>query len=503
MKISLLAVTLVLTLFCVCINQASAAEQAFETQATWRPQCSGEAKSRELILTILSVIAPKLANSAIDAAATALAKAGEHAELARSSAKTVSQPYSMHTNGDLGIAPELGCLVVMRGKTDPGKPGVMLDQMKPEALLMFFEAKLNTVPGKPYFQLVPYRLHVGEFEESSIWSPNEREYTVAISFSTPGIDKPFASTVFTFTGVQKHSDLRADSSQLAGKASEYLSLPQVPENWKKIQEKQEAAAAPYVLAASILVAKEKSELAKPDLAPEPVPTGSPETLAALATVCKAIQVYNDTNPTSPISDGKCSDSADPFRTLTNRETRADNDKPDAQALSADPMLAWAMKTCPSPSKDIQGNLSCDGGTQSQINPEARFGYMLTNTTLVEARPGNRFSAFLGDVLSLTKSDIGKVVEQKVVAPQTEKSKAIAGVISSITSNEVTLADLGVTYAEQALAKLQTSGSYLRESNEVVARAALIRAKIAANDVYRTANLQAPYPELERSKIFGK
>jgi hypothetical protein len=501
-KISLLVVTLVLTLFFANISPVSAAEKTLETQVTWRPQCSGEIKSRELILTILSVIAPKLTSSAIDAAATALVKAGERTELARSSAKTLSQPYALHSNGDLGIAPELGCLVVMRGKSDPDQPGVMFDQTKPETLLMFFEAKLNAVPGEPYFQLVPYRLHVGEFEESSIWSPGERDYTVAISFFTPGIDKPFASTIFTFAGVQKHSDANAGSPLLSGKTSGYLSLPQVPDSWKKIQEKQEAAIAPYVLAASILAAKEKSEFATPDPSPAPAPTESPETSAALATVCKAIEAYNDTHPASPIGDGKCGDNAALSGMTASKDARLNNGKPEAQAPPVDQMLAWAMKTCPSPSKDTQGNLSCDGAKQLQIAPDARFGHIVTNTTLVEARPGNKFSALLGDVLSMTKSDISKVVEQKISAVQTEKSKATADMISSVTSHEVTLADLGVTYAEQTLSKLQTSGLDLRESNEVIARAALIRAKIAANDAYRTANLRAPYPELERSKIFG-
>lgn len=482
---------------CMFVCSSHAADRQLETRVAWSPLCFDEVSkvdaSRSVFLgAVVAALAPKLIGGAVDSAATALKKAGERSELARSTGQAITRPYAVSADADLGMSPEHGCLIVARGEFPASGDGQKSNSIGLDLIssirnpVAIFEAKIKMLAGEPYFQLVPYRLRVMKFEGTSFWSPAEREYTFAVALSVPGADKPFSSPVFSFAGVTEGSDLRMGSAQLAGKASPPLPVPPIPEGGKKAQAVQEAFIAPYVLASSVLTSKARPS--PPRLDPAPNPRRSEAVQSTIIAFCAEIQQYNKLYPKTPLSDPLCA----------NRVAlaRAEVEGKISAAQSPDALLAWASKVCPKPEKDQDGSLACGLDIERPIKAAARFGYMVTDVTVVETRPGNRFAKYLGEALGAAKDELTKATAQQIVPAQAKAADAAEEAAERTARRGVVLADLAVNQAELALAELQASSPPPSASSVTAARAALIRAKIAANDAYRAANLPAPFPDLD-------
>jgi hypothetical protein len=482
---------------CIFVGNSHAADRQLETRVAWSPHCSDEVDkgvaSRSVFLgAVVAALAPKLIGGVVDSAATALKKAGERAELARSTGQAITRPYAVSSDADLGMSPEHGCLVIARGEfratndgTAPSSIGLELISSVSNPVAIF-EAKIKMLAGEPYFQLVPYRLRVAKFEGASFWSPAEREYTFAVALSVPGAEKPFASPVFSFAGVSEGADLKLGSAQLAGKASQPLPLPPVPESGKKAQAVQEAFIAPYVLAGAVLTSRARPSPPRPD--PAPNARRSEAVQSSIIALCAEIQQYNKLYPKTPLSDPLCA----------NRVAlaRADVEGKISDAQSPDTLVAWATKVCPKPERDQDGSLACGLDIERPVKAKARFGHMVTDVTVVETRSGNRFAKYLGEALSASKDELTKAIAQQIVPAQAKAADAAEEAAERAARRGVVLADLAVTQAELTLAELQASSPSPSASSVTAARATLIKAKIAANDAYRAANLPVPFPDLD-------
>jgi hypothetical protein len=490
------ALTLTGVLIAAYAGGCSAAERPLETRLVWSPRCLGETdagtSNRSIFLgAVVAAVAPKLIGGAIDAAATALKKAGEKAETARSQVNTLSRPYAVSKDSDLGISPEHGCLVIARAEFPAQAPASengsglnQLDGMK--GYVYVFEAKVKMLTGESYFQLVPYRLRVGKFEGSSFWSPGSRDYTVALTLAAPGADKPFASTTFNFVSISEDTNLEPGSWQLSGLATAPLALPPVPDSGKKAQAKQEAFLAPYVLATQYILQSIRPTTTKPSMPSDPFK--ETDVVAVTDNLCAKVIEYNKTFPKAPMSDDRCA-----YR--IKLAGAAVDEKVDTYKTFGK-QLGWAKAICPG-SSVVNDDLSpsCLPGTRP-VDPAARFGYMTTTVTVVETRPGNKFAAYLGEALGAAKDDLTKAVAAQVIPAQVQAASDAADAASRTARRGVVLADLAVTQAQQALAELQATTPAPKESDVTAARVALIKAKVQANDAYRLAGDPAPFPELD-------
>jgi hypothetical protein len=445
--------------------------------------------NRSVFLGAVAVaIVPKLIEGAVDSAALALKKAGERAELAQSTGRTISRPYMVTQDADLKVSDEHRCLIVSRGhfpQPVESQEGTIASLTDIEDRVFTFEAKVQHLNGEPYFQLVPYRLRTGKFEGSSFWSPRKREYSVAITMAMVGSDKPFASTVFTFEDVPENDDWNPKTQASMRKKSVLLALPPLPDSGKKAQAKQEAFIAPYVLAEYVIQAKSKS--IPPTVEQPPSPLDSDAVRIATNDLCAKIKIYNKNYPKTPASDPQCS------REITIARAKAESALLASQ--TPDALIDWAGRVCPSPIiKGKDKTISCGVTLVVPVKPDARFGQMVVDISVIEARDGNKFAAFLGEAIGSAKQGLVKAAEQQII-PSQKKALEEAGDAADRTAHRgVILADLAVTQSEQQLAELQATDSPT-ESSITAARALVIKAKIAANDAYRTADLPLPFPEL--------
>jgi hypothetical protein len=483
-RFSLLVVMLSVFMIQGCANQQ------LETRVAWSSTCFQDQPGTEARAAFLGPIAvalaPKLIEGAVDAAALALKKAGERAELAQSSGRAISRPYMVTADSDLQISDEHRCLIVSRGRFPApvaSEEGTLQSLVDVQERVFTFEATVQHLSGEPYFQLAPYRLRVGTFEGTSLWSPNKRELSVAISMTVPGSSSPFASTVFTFEDIQRNTDWNPSNQAAMRKTSPLLALPPLPESGKKAQAKQEAFIAPYVLAESTLIAK--TTTSPPQVAQPPNPLAANDVVAKTDDLCAKVRSYNKDFPKSPISDPKCG------REITL--VKAELDKALLNAQSPDALESWARGVCPKATGTGE-SLKCQASYVPPVKPNARFGHMVVDVSVVEARQGNKFAAFLGNAIGSAKADLTKAIAQQVIPEQKKAVQETKDAADRSAYREVILADLAVTQSEQELVELQASGSP-SASGLTTARALVIKAKIAANDAYRTAGLPLPYPEL--------
>jgi len=473
--------------FCLIVSMnVLAGERNLVTQVNWTSSCSDERRNdgpheKSLLgAALVATLAPKIISGVVDIAATAISKAGERKELARSNTSSVDQPYSISKFGDLSLDSEFLCLRVLRGELE--KDQTELDLRRPEKLLFYFEAEIKELTPEPYFRLEPRRLIVRNFEESSFWSSDRREYTIALSLSNVGSDKPFASTIFTFENVE-HSDKGYDalSSMLLNKASLPMLMPPVADYVKAAQAKQEAYAAPFVFASSLINNPTLPEkITIPDAQIDPTVTASIDSL------CQKIEGYNKKYPKSPITDSLCSNDV--------RIERGNVDKAIAKSTRSPENIKWANTICTIKEDQKDGSVSCKPTGNAPVKVGARFGHMITEVTLVETRPESGFGKFVGETVKAAAPDIDKALQQQLIPSQRKAAEDAANEAARTAHQGTLLADLNVTKSEQALNELQLASAPPSEQTD--ARVALLKAKIAANSAYRTANLPVPYPELE-------
>lgn len=484
MRFSLLAVVLSVLMIQGCTNRQ------LETRVAWSSSCfqdqpAGNARAA-FLAPIAIALAPKLIEGAVDSAALALKKAGERAELAHSSNRVISRPYMVTDGADLKISDEHRCLIVSRGHFPApvtSEEGTIQSLSDIEDRVFTFEATVQHLSGEPYFRLAPYRLRVGNFEGKSLWSPNKRELNIAISMAVPGSSTPFASTLFTFKDIERNADWNPSKQAAMRSISPLLALPPLPESGKKAQAKQEAFIAPYVLAESTLIAK--TSTSPPTAAQSPNPLLAAAVVTSTRDLCKKIKTYNSDYPKAPLTDPSCS------REITL--AKADVDKALLDAQSPDALEFWARAVCPN-ATGKGDSLKCGESYVPPVKPSARFGYMVVDVSVVEARQGNKFAAFLGEAIGSAKADMTKAIAQQVIPEQKKTLEDSKDAADRAAHRAVILADLAVIQSEQELAELQASGSS-SESSVTTARASVIKAKIAANDAYRIADLPLPYPEL--------
>lgn len=490
----------VFTTFCITLmssGMAASADRPLETKIVWSTACTGDPKpgtsSKSLFLgALVTAVGPKLISGVVDMAATALKKAGESAEVARSSALTVSRPYGVSKDADLGLSDEHGCLIILRGEfPTSGKPiaedasaSELLSAIKDPTLI--FEAHATPLAGAPFFQLEPVRLKIGKFEGESLIGRNEREITIALTFATPGTEAAFAAATFSFVGMKEQTELKRGSWQLAGKRSAPISLPPVPDAGKQAQAKQEAFIAPYVLASALLTAKATTPVAPIEAAPNELSNGAVRNATDM--LCAQISVHNKNSLAKfALNDELCDYKIAGARTVLAMRKK--------EFQSGVEMVAWAQRVCDTPAPNDDKVVSCGTTVVRPVKPSARFGYMTTSATLVETRPGSKFAALLGGALAAAKDDISAAIAKRVVPSQVSAADEAESTAERTARRGVALADIVVTQAEQALAELQAD-SDSKASAVTAARAVLIRAKIAANDAYRLAGLPSPYPELD-------
>lgn len=245
---------------------AYSADKQMQTRAMWLPECPSEPKEKPqdktaegvrsgIVGALLVALAPKIIEGAVDAAAGALKAAGE-TKTTTSGARISTDFYKVTDMGDLVVLPQ--CLVVVRGdfSAAAGSKG-SLDQRSSwlsglKKASFYLEARINRLNGLKYFELVPVKFVITEFDHWRVFGSSKRDYNVSLTLTVPGTTTAFGSATMNFPGVTKNLTLEGDDWRLKSAASLPIQYPPASADAAKVKEAQERKNAPFLLALGIL-----------------------------------------------------------------------------------------------------------------------------------------------------------------------------------------------------------------------------------------------------------
>lgn len=485
--------------------QACAEEPPSVTRVAWLDQCPSEPEQPGLQAfsgfgaAIIAAVGPKLVDGAIDAAAGALKAAGE-SKAESTSARAFYSFYTVNQMADLVPNPDLGCVVVVRGRFASGASHASFpwadkaETLKGLQSIDFrFEARMQAVSGLKSFQLVPILAQLQRVQKRPWWAfgaRQTRDYNVSLALQVPGAASPFASVSFTITALEEGQSASFDDWRLAQQVSEPMAFPAAPADVEAVRAKREKTVAPLLAAVDILT---------PRPATDPAPSlfvKEPQVMEALEAYCSAQVKFNTLLPEAARQlDARCGQQYG----LEQRRDALDQALQTALRTPKDKggsgrSIEWAERVCDPKVRPPRNGpeTDCKGFKSDPTLAAAKFSKFTTRLTLVETREGSRFLAFLGTALGAAKADLSKAISDRVVPAV--KNPAADEATSRAAGRAVGLADLDVLRAEQVLAEaLEAKKS---ASEVTTARVALLKAKTAANDAYRNAGQPVPFPEVD-------
>lgn len=464
-----------------------------QTRAEWMSRCPSEPPPTNdettrisLLGALVTAIAPKLIDGAVDSASEALKAAGQSKTIA-TSARTATNFYSISQDADLTAA--VTCLVVVRGHFNDSTVSQLewarntTEFRGLQRPVIQMEAKLVPLRGLKYFQLVPQYLKVEDFEEWSLFR-STRDFSLAATFTVPGAAQPFGTTDFLFRDIEKGSELKAGDWRLRSAASTPISFPPESADAGKARSRREAELAPYLLAIDILSPpRPRSFAMRPSVYEETSVTG------AAATLCAGIRTLNgQLAKAHQLNDERC--------TYPLERSRGTLDGALEAAHRSAARRAWAQSVCSFVSGDEAKGVapSCSNRKDDRRLTGVTFTYVTTQLTLSETREGSKFALFLGNSLGAAKSDVSSAIRQKLL-PQTQQQLDTEESNARAARTAVIIADLEVTKAEETLASTLQS-EFPKPADITTARIGLVKAKIEANKAYRNAGLPVPYTDLD-------
>lgn len=493
MKTSLIG--MIITTLVITTAQALASEAVQQTRVAWLATCPSDPPAdlyatgnRSAILgALVTAIGAKVVDGAVDSAAEALKAAGQTKTFA-TTAKSASDFYEITPSADLKVAAT--CLVVVRGVFDDKKTSFAQWAENSDALRglqstsFHLEAKLKALRGLKYFQLVPQYFKVGEFQESGLFAPSERDYVVAVTFTVPGAAQPFGSAEMSFKNVVRNTEWKNNEWPLRSATSLPIAFPTESTDATKAKTKREAELAPLLLAQDILETPPSKPFTNaPDVYDD---SGVRNKTKA---VCDAIDVENRRlNDEHQLTEDRCA------YLVTKAKAALDVELETAHRNNA--RRAWAASVCRLDTSRTQSAMIATKCTNEKASPALAgqsFTYFTTQLTLSETREGSKFAMFLGNALSAAKSDVSSALQSKLL-PKTQAAKDSDEAAARTARTSVLVADLEVTKAEEGLADALAQDPPV-PVDITSARIVLLKAKITANDAYRKASLPVPYPEI--------
>lgn len=486
-----------LIIFSLCSVANASEVRQLQTKVQWSKTClkggdSSEPSTQQFVAAgaaLVAILGPKIIAGAIDSAATALKNAGQDKEVAKVNFSDESAPYAVTSGGDLVIPPDMQCVDIYWGRLDQNNNTT-------KDFVLAFQARVDQLKGSGvsgYFRLTPTKLNVGEFAQSSFFSASKRHYTISLTLSVPGADKPFASTSFTFKDVPT-GEFKPTDATLAADRSDILAFPAASDSAKRAQSARVAEIAPYVLAQDI-VQKDIDFRTKPQRF-KPMPSVYSETgiPANVDAYCKVQDSFNKTHLDQfALNDDLCA--------YTVASAKQEITKTLAGAGRSGKTLAWAKGICSVALQERENKGKLVAAAEQPNCPypdlpmdvaQKRYGIMTTTVTIVEIRPGNKFAEFLGNTLASAKDDLAKDIATRTIPSLRDAADAADSASDRTARRGIKLADLKVQSANDLLSEVLAAPKP-KDSDVTAARAALFQAQIAANDAYRLAGETPPYP----------
>lgn len=479
----------------VCHAQ-SVERPPMDTRVTWLTDCPHDPSTKPKtgvdgkalgLGSLIAVVGPKLIGGVIDTAAEALKAAGKD-QNSVSTGRKYDSFYKVTADAD--VVSRFACLVVVRGEfSDKAAPLPWTgnyDDLKPLVKPSFYmEAKISSLSGGKFFQLVPVYLQVDDFEKFSIFDPKDRDYVLAVTMKLPGQASPFGTAEFLFNGIERGTKLMPGDPKLLRATSQPVAFPEASTDANQSKAKLEALIAPYLMAIDILTDP------KPSLEKVPTIYRSAADTTKTTAFCEELKKYNTATPKAfQLNDERCA------YVLEEPRARMEFEREVAHRNQA--RRDWASRICGSaPGTDLMTAGCSKRKDDANLNElqlnlaKKKFTFFTTDLTLTETREGSKLALILGNALASSKDDLTEVLSEKLL-PKTQKQKDEDNKANADTSAAIRVADLEVIKAEQLYAELLNDPDR-KNSDVTAAQIAVVKAKQAANTAYRNAGQTIPHP----------
>ncbi|HGM5579881.1 TPA: hypothetical protein ACKP22_001556 [Pseudomonas putida] len=451
------------------------AKEMSEVRTQWYGACghsSAAPKAQAVGVALVAILAPLAVSAAVDAAGAAIKASADTNSITRTSAPSYADLYQIDNVALSSI--QQGCLVIAKGKFKANvNDGDDLEaQLEEQDMLL--EVALRKVAGQPLYQLQPVYLRVRKLEDSTFWT-KERSLVVTVTLQGVSSDKAFASATLAFNGIREGSVLKGSDARLFNARSAPFPAPQLPD-----AEVAKARFAPN--ARSIALAMHYLEH---DGMTDDYANTTPDTsVFSNATARRALVNYCSTSKNASV-DSLCSnwylktDQRQRLQTLlrsTEQSSELINNR-----------LTWARNYCPNYLKG-QGSTQCAGNGKTLST-----GYFSTSATVTFTRDANAFGVAMGNVLSKSSGDVGKLAGQYLPDAR-KKSQGQEEEAARIADQNIAKALANERYAQSLLDEVQSNPKALpSELNK--ARLGLLVAMIQTNDAYAAAGLSPVHTSL--------
>lgn len=460
------------------------------TLAEWMDKCPNEKGSiaaqpgarmvAPAVSAVVAVLAPKLVDAAVDHAGAAIKAAADTESRASSASPILERFYTVTNTGELSLAPEVGCLVIVRAgyPRPPNQRSVNILDYDKDRLVLHFEAKLEPLPGLRFFQFAPKYLETGKYELGSFWN-SERDISVSIAMRPISSPEPFASWTFQWHNLSPNTKLENGELRLKSSTSVPLPYPADLGEANSAKAIQAARVAPYLVAMDVI----DKVKAPPALPRRPADLNESNVTGPLTAYCTELDAVNQRVPqAAKLTDQRC------FVALNAAEETLSENL--ALAYKSQSSQDWAKKLCPTYDGDEKCDLPWAEGLERK-----RFGTFVSSSVVTESRPANKFGTALASAITSSSNDIKKVFKENLLPSERKEAEERTSGQAREARRGLLLADLEVMASEVTLSLAQSASPPDRAAI-VKAQIDLAKKKITANDAYRKAGRDVPFPEFD-------
>lgn len=456
-----------------------------------------------LLTAVAAVLVPKLVSGGVDLAAKSLQAAGADRPSVLST-RTNQDFYNYLRERKNTLRSR--CLIVVEADNFNSAPvAAEPHPWRPLAphvgsyhnQRMIFMAAVDIAPEGKLFRLVPAYLEVKDWRQRSFWSSDRRDYIFSVTLSVIGQATNFASISMTLKGVEKMGNAYVLADPLMNEAAtDFVPLAPLSAEGAKYINSVELAWATKDRAASVLDEKVKYDAELAARAAGKLPPPTPEIyvnpyLTELSNYCDAVRTANrDIDKSKWEMPAACNWKVSRQLDIATKARKAVERTP--------VWLRWAEEVCwPDPAvrarnlaaPNVEEGYECTPPTtiKSESKTHTRVASLVTVTEVI---PGSKAAKFMGDALAASSADVSKVIVGKV-PPLTQEARDAASSAERALEQAVIDADYKVQIAEAELAELDSAAP---ASKITAARMKRQAAWYAANNAYRAAGRNPPYPE---------
>lgn len=428
-------------------------------------------KSAAIATAVAAAVLPALIDTSLDLIASALHEAAKdkstiHTAMTTAYLHSAPKPENPTTPPFLANSPELGCIILIKGKFVDKAPTA-------NGTDIYIEVMIEHSVDRAAFRLVPVHVRINKYENTGPFGGGTPEVAVSVALHSARSSKdsaPVALTMFAVPIVDAPRVMTYES--LEGKASYWTAYP-APDAAAKARLERLATAQKRVTEAKAAAITTDCETELKNLA-NSIPTLT--LLLSRSSIAECPEIQESV-----------------LRAVLETQTKKDSATEPAAKLAAAVAVADLKKRANAAKKIADELNEREKAYLNAFESEIKLTPVSIEVQLIENRKGSPFLQAVADALDKSKKDISKALVQELSPVERAKRRADEEQQTRTNRAAVATAEDNVRLRQAELDDLPATAT---RADRVRAENALRQAKIAANNAYLADGRGVPYPEAQ-------